>query len=173
MLFPPSNPHYHRRWVMGHFGFSYTGLLFLVMLTVPNFFWAKNPPKDYTSKGENKFLVFLERVGEICAVCSLLIFPDLNFRWEAGLWNLWFIFAGMLMILYECWWIRYFRGPKQLKDFYSPFFGIPVAGAVLPVASLAVMGIYGRVIWVILSAIILGAGHIGIHLQHAKSLNSL
>ena len=30
-----------------HFGFSYIGLMFLIMLIVPNLFWTKNQPKDY------------------------------------------------------------------------------------------------------------------------------
>lgn len=28
--------------MLGHFGFSYVGLLFLVMLMVPNLIWTKN-----------------------------------------------------------------------------------------------------------------------------------
>ena len=157
---------------MGHFGFSYIGLVFLIMLIVPNLFWAKYPPKGYSSNGENKSLVFLERLGEVCAVCSLLVFSDLNPCWEAGFWNLWLVCAGVLMLLYEYWWIRYFRSCKQLSDFYSSLLGSPVPGAVLPVAALISMGIYGKVVWVVLSAAILGAGHIGIHLQHAENLNS-
>lgn len=30
-----------------HFGFSYVGLIYLVMLFVPNLFWTKHKPKDY------------------------------------------------------------------------------------------------------------------------------
>ena len=29
-----------------HFGFSYVGLIFLLMLFVPNFLWTKHRPKD-------------------------------------------------------------------------------------------------------------------------------
>ena len=32
---------------MIHFGFSYVGLLYLIMLFVPNGIWAKNKPSDY------------------------------------------------------------------------------------------------------------------------------
>lgn len=32
------------------------------------------------------------------------------------------------------------------------------------------LGIYGKVIWLIVSAVIIGIGHIGIHLQHLKSI---
>lgn len=36
-----------------HFGFSYIGLMFLIMLIVPNLFWTKNQPKDY----ENMYIM--------------------------------------------------------------------------------------------------------------------
>ncbi len=41
-----------------HFGFSYVGLIYLVMLMVPNIIWAKNKPKDYEKYvvNENKVL---------------------------------------------------------------------------------------------------------------------
>lgn len=74
------------------------------------------------------------------------------------------------MVLYECWWIRYFRSNRTLSDFYSSFLGVPVAGATLPVIAFLLLGIYGKVIWLIVSVIILGIGHIGIHLQHRREI---
>ena len=48
-----------------NFGFSYVGLIFLVMLTVPNIIWSKNKPKDYEKyvKNENKILLAFEQRG--------------------------------------------------------------------------------------------------------------
>jgi len=74
------------------------------------------------------------------------------------------------MVLYECWWIRYFRSGKTLADFYSSFCGVPVAGATLPVVAFFLLGVYGKVIWLMISTIILGIGHIGIHLQHRTEI---
>ena len=50
-------------------GFSYIGLIWLVMLFVPNFIWMKNKPKDYEeyAKKENKVLLAFERVGPTLA----------------------------------------------------------------------------------------------------------
>lgn len=76
-----------------HFGFSYIGLIFLLMLMLPNIIWSKNKP-----------------------------------------------------------------------------IGIPVAGATLPVVAFLLLGIYGRNIFLIISTIVLGIGHIGIHLNHKKEL---
>lgn len=154
---------------MGHLGFSYVGLIFLLMLTIPNLLWTKHPPRGYSPKGECKILVALERIGQVLVTCTALAFSDFNLRpWSA--WSLWLIAAFAVMALYELWWFRYFRGEKRLEDFYSSFFGVPVAGATLPVIAFLMLGLYGKVIWLILAITILGIGHIGIHLQHRHAL---
>ena len=48
--------------------------------------------------------------------------------------------------------------------------GVSLAGATLPVISFFLLGIYGKVIWLVVAALILGFGHIGIHIQHSKEL---
>ena len=154
---------------MGHLGFSYVGLLFLLLLTVPNLFWTRHRPKDYSSEKENKALLAFEKTGQVCVTCSALIFSDFNLRpWSP--WSLWLAASVLLMALYEFWWIRYFRGLGTLKDFYGDYFGIPVPGAVLPVAAFFLLGVYGRVFWLMLSVTVLGIGHIGIHLQHRREI---
>lgn len=152
-----------------HFGFSYVGLTFLLLLFVPNLFWTKNKPKDYESyvKNENKILKILESIGQVLVTCIVLIFKDFNIRADS-IWILWLAAASVFMLLYEMYWIKYFRSEKTMKDFYSSFIGIPVAGATLPVIAALLLGIYGKSIPLILAAAILGIGHIGIHLNHKK-----
>lgn len=154
-----------------HFGFSYIGCLFLIMLIVPNLFWTRNQPKDYETYvvNENKILLLLERIGEVLVTGVSLIFSDFNFR-RLSLWSLWLLAAGICMILYEIYWIRYFKSEKTMKDFYSSFVGIPVAGATLPVAAFLLLGIYGKNICMLIAAVILGVGHIGIHLDHRREI---
>ncbi len=154
-----------------HFGFSYVGLIFLIMLMVPNIFWTKNQPKDYERYvvNENKILLIFERAGEVLVTCLALIFSDFNIHpWSA--WTLWLITAAVLMVLYEVYWIRYFRSKKTMKDFYSNLLGVPVAGATLPVCAFFLLGVYGKNILMIIAVAILGIGHIGIHLNHRKEL---
>jgi hypothetical protein len=69
------------------------------------------------------------------------------------------------MIVYELYWVRYFIVGHKLKDFYSSFFGIPLPGATLPIAAFIMLGIYGKLIWLVAAAIIFGIGHIGIHID--------
>lgn len=154
---------------MGHFGFSYVGLLFLLMLTIPNLIWIRHQPEGYDARNESKILAAFERVGQVLVTCTALIFSDFNLRpWSA--WTLWLIAAAILMLMYEGWWIKYFKSQKTLADFYRGFCGIPLAGATLPVAAFFLLGIYGKVIWLIISVVVLGIGHIGVHLQHRREM---
>lgn len=153
--------------MLGHIGFSYIGLLFILMLMIPNMIWTKNKPQGYTAQNENKILQFLERIGEVLTTCCALFFSDFNLnKWSNRSW--WFIAAILLMVLYEIWWLRYFKSSRTLADFYSSFYGIPVAGASLPVLAFFFLGIYGKVIWMLFACLLLGIGHIGIHLQYRK-----
>lgn len=152
-----------------NFGFSYVGLIFLIMLMVPNIIWEKNQPKDYEKyvKNENKILLLLERIGEVGNTCLALIFSDFNINTISS-WSIILLTAFFAMVLYEIYWIRYFRSEKTMKDMYSSILGIPVAGATLPVIAFFLLSVYGKNIPLMISTIILGIGHIGIHLKHKK-----
>ena len=152
-----------------HFGFSYTGIIFLIMLFVPNIIWSKNQPEGYAeySAKENKVLLLFERIGEVLVSVLVLIFKELNVRLHS-VWLFWLIAALILMILYECYWIKYFKSEKTMADMYSSYAGFPVAGASLPVIAVLFLGIYASNIFIIISSLILGIGHIGIHLAHRR-----
>lgn len=152
-------------------GFSYIGLIFLLMLVIPNIIWSKAKPKNYEAyaKNENKVLLVFERVGEILVTCIALIFTDFNItEWSVS--SLLLIIAFILMVLYEIYWIKYFKSDRTMQDMYSSLIGIPVAGATLPVFAFLLLGLYGNSILMILATVILGIGHIGIHLNHYKKL---
>ena len=154
-----------------HFGFSYIGLIFLLMLFVPNLLWTKHQPKGYDkyAKNENRVLLLLERIGEVSVSGLVLIFRDLNPQgWN--LWLLWQVGAFLLMMLYEVFWIRYFRSEKTMLDFYDSLLGIPVPGATLPVLAVLLLAVYGRNPILFAAGTILGVGHIGIHLGHRKEI---
>ena len=152
-------------------GFSYIGLIFLLMLIIPNIIWDKNKPKDYDKyvKNENKVLLLFERIGEMLVTCLSLIFSDFNVNTISN-FTIILLIAFIIMILYEIYWIRYFKSNKTMKDMYSSLLGIPVAGATLPVFAFFLLGIYGKNIFLIMATIILGIGHIGIHLNHRKEV---
>lgn len=154
-----------------HFGFSYVGLIFLAMLIIPNLFWTKNQPKEYDKYvgNENKILLMFERIGQALVSALCLIFSDFNFGTITPR-SIFLLMAFTLMILYEVYWIRYFRSDKTMADFYSSLLGIPVAGATLPVAAFAILAVYGKNVILGIAVIILEIGHIGIHLHHRKEI---
>lgn len=153
------------------FGFSYVGLIYLLMLFVPNMIWTKHRPDGYEQyvQKESRILQTLEKIGEVFVCFFALIFSDFNIRVDSY-WSLWLVTSFALMCLYEYYWICYFRSPKRMCDFYKSVLGIPVAGATLPVCAFLLLGIYGCNIFLIASTIILGIGHIGIHYGHYKAI---
>lgn len=127
-----------------HFGFSYVG-------------------------HENRILLMMERVGEVLVSCFALIFSDFNIRSLSG-WSWWLAVSFGLMVLYEIFWIRYFKSEKTMRDFYSSLLGVPVAGATLPVMSFLLLAVYGKNVILGAAVVILGIGHIGIHLMHRREI---
>ncbi len=134
---------------------------------------AKNKPKDYDqyASRENKILCITEKIGEASVCCCALLFSDFNIRMDS-LWCIWLPASFIGMLLYEVYWVRYFKSEKKLSDFYRSICGIPVAGATLPVCSFILLGIYGRNVFLLVATVILGIGHIGIHLQHKREIQA-
>lgn len=154
---------------MGTPGLSYVGVAFLLCLLAPNLLWTRYRPRGYDPSGEPRVLLALERAGQVWVTCAALIFRDFNLRpWTP--WSWWLVGAAALMALYEVWWLRYFRGARTMADFTSSLLGIPVAGATLPVAAFFLLGVYGRVVCMLLGTLVLGVGHIGIHLHHRRKI---
>lgn len=152
---------------MGELGFSYMGALFLLALLVPNLLWTRCRPEGYDPSGESRLLRLLERAGQIWITCGALIWRGFDWRpWTA--WSWWLAAAVFLMLLYEAWWLRYFRSRRTMADFTAGLLGVPAAGAALPVAAFFLLGIYGRAFWLLPGVAVLGIGHIGIHLQHRR-----
>ena len=62
------------------FGFSYIGLIWLILLFVPNIIWTKNKPQDYEeyATNENILLLALERAGQFIVTPVALVFSDFN-----------------------------------------------------------------------------------------------
>ena len=77
-----------------NFGFSYVGLIFLLMLMIPNIIWSKNQPKDYDKyvKNENKGLLIFEKIGEAGNTFLVLIFSDFNIN-NISYWSLFLLVA--------------------------------------------------------------------------------
>ncbi|WP_458403613.1 hypothetical protein [Methanobrevibacter sp.] len=149
------------------FSFSIVGLLFLIMLFVPNIIWSRYPPEDYGrfSQNENGLLLAFERTGQVfTTIFALLCGADFSL-------NPVFLLSFLAMIVYEAYWIRYFKSPKTMEDMLGSFLMIPLPGATLPVFAFILLGIYSNSIPLVISSIVLGIGHVGIHSIHKNELN--
>ena len=93
--------------MVGTFGFSYNGMIYLLMLWVPNSLWTRRLPEGYDPSRENKILLALERIGQVLSTASVLLFTNYNPQIFEP-WTTWLILSEALMLLYEIFWIRYF-----------------------------------------------------------------
>lgn len=150
-------------------GFSIIGFIYLIMLMLPNLLWTKNKPKGYdkVSNNENKILLLFERIGQILTTTTVIIFSNFSFS-SFNVWHIWLIVSFIFMLLYELSWLNYFKSSKNIGDFYGKFCSIPVPLAILPVLGFLLLGIYEKNILIVISVLILGIGHIGIHINHYK-----
>ena len=107
-------------------------------------------------------------MGEVATSCCAVIFvcpQGFSFPWV-----LWLCAAFLLMVLYEIAWARYFTGSGKLADMYAPLGPIPIPLASLPVVAFLLLGIWYASPIAVAAAIVLGIGHIGIHLGHVREL---
>lgn len=132
------------------------------MLFVPNIVWSRFQPKDYEkySKNENGILLALERVGQV-SVTFFALFSGIKFGWSLLL-----VISFVSMILYEVYWIRYFKSSRTMEDMNRNLWLIPLPGATLPVFAAFLLGIHAGNVFLVISSVILGIGHIGIHYNH-------
>ncbi|GAA1543742.1 hypothetical protein [Nocardioides humi] len=157
---------------MGRFGFSFVGAAFLAALFLPNLWWAwRARPAGYDATGEPRALVILERGGQVLTTAAALLFADTNLRaWSA--WSWWLVAATAALGAYLACWIRYGRSDRTEADFYRPLGPVPVPLATLPVAAFVLLGVYGRLLPLVAATLLLGVGHIGIHLHHVRDLDT-
>lgn len=156
---------------MGHLGFSWIGAVFLLALFVPNLVWARwARPVGYDASGEPRLLGIVERVGQVLTTAVALVFDDTGPHAWSG-WSLWLVGAVGLMAAYEACWMRYFAGDHSVRSFYARWAGVPVPLATLPVTAFVLLGVYGRLLPLVVAALVLAVGHVGIHLWHARGLS--
>ena len=93
---------FHKGYNMGHIGFSYIGLIYMLMIEIPNILWARRKPGGYDPSGENRVLLIIERAGQVLCTVTILFFSDTNpQRWEPR--TAWLISSALLMVLYRPW----------------------------------------------------------------------
>lgn len=127
---------------MGEIGFSLVGLAFLLALVGPNLIWALAAKPNDYDTSSENRVL---RVLERVGQVATTAAALLFADTNLRPWTPW------------SWWL---------------VAAITLMVASLPVAAFLLLGIYGRVVWLIAAVVILGIGHVGIHLQHARECRS-
>ncbi len=103
---------------MGNFSFSSLGVLFLLLVLIPNACWCFKKPKDDTAERENRWLQTCEQLGQVLTTIALLIDGNLNWHgWSNRCW--WLILASCFILLYEWFWVS--GGSSARSNFSYPF----------------------------------------------------
>ena len=87
--------------------FFWIGIIYLILLFVPNIVWTRNQPVDYEKYvvNENKVLLAFERIGEVLVCCTALVYVDFGWR-GVDRQPLWLVMSALAMLLYEIYWVR-------------------------------------------------------------------
>lgn len=150
--------------MLDYFHFSFVGLIYILLLMIPNMIWTKYQPLGYQSNYENKILVIFERIGQVLVTTISIFFLDISF----DLKNIYFDLSILFMIMYEICWIRYFMSERTMNDFYQTLLFIPVPLAILPILAFLCISLMSMNMVLMIAVSILAIGHIGIHLQHKR-----
>ena len=150
---------------------SWIGIVYLLALIGPNLIWTRNRPKDFEDYPVRENVLFrsLARSGETLLTCTALIFTG-NSVLPLTVRSLWLLASAVLMVLCEVFWFRYLRGEKTMESFYARFLGLPAAAAILPTAAFLLLAVYDRNLLLGISAVVMGIGNIGLHLQYHKAV---
>lgn len=147
-------------------GFSPWGLAIAVAVLAPSLLLLALPPRHpLPTVRVSPLLSALERGGQAaCLVIPVIVLP-------APLAWAWAVPMAVCLGAYLWLWIRYVRR-RDAGTLYRPWGPVPVPMAVLPVAVFATAGAWLGVIWLVLAAGVLAAGHIPTSLAVARALRA-
>ncbi len=139
-------------------GFSTIGLLIAAMIFAPNLLFIAFSPKNIPPGIKDAGLLFtiIERIGQAGCMVLLVISKD-NF--EAASLDVWFFLMMICVAAYYCLWIRYFVRGRDFSLLFKPLGFIPIPMAVFPVLAFSFAAIWGKSVWIGVSAILLAIGH--------------
>lgn len=147
-------------------GFSPWGLAIAVAVLAPSLLLVWFPPRPpLPAVRVSRVLTALERGGQAaCLVIPVIVRPA-PLAWG------WAVPMAVLLAAYVALWIRYVRR-RDAGTLYRPWGPLPVPMAVLPVAVFAAAGAWLGVVWLVVAAGVLAAGHIPTSLAVARALRA-
>jgi hypothetical protein len=124
-----------------------------------------NTPADLPK--EPATLTVLERLGQIGCFISPAFFP-INI---SGIIEIFAIIGiGLMLAIYYTGWIRFFTCDREYRWLSYPLFSIPVPMALSPVVYFLLSSVILHSIPLLISSIVLAAGHIPISVKSYKRI---
>lgn len=142
--------------------FNVFGLIFTVIILLPNIVFAIKCKGGFENKWKNRFVQAVEQVGRAgCLAFMIINIPGTTFGWRSdNAFALYMIADSLLAALYCAIWIVCFRKNSVFRA---------LALSVIPSALFLLSGIMSRSVLLIISSVLFAPSHIAISYKNAKS----
>ncbi|WP_187377827.1 hypothetical protein [Paenibacillus senegalimassiliensis] len=151
--------------------FHVISLIIPAVVLLPNFlFWAW-PPEGMPSSVQAVQVHLGLKVAEGAGRVGVMVVPLFyGIHMNQSLASLALVIMIIAMLLYSVGWVRYLRQGRRYYWLFAPLWGIPVPMAIMPVLYFLASSLLLESIPMLVSAIILGIGHIPSSLQIYRNL---
>lgn len=141
--------------------FNVFGLIFIVVIMIPNVVFAIKRKDGFDNKWDNKFVEFIEQAGRFgCFGFMIFNIPGTWFGWWSDeAFALYLVVDGILVILYCAIWIICFKKNSVFRA---------LALSVIPSALFLFSGIISRSVLLTVASVLFAPSHIAISYRNAK-----
>ncbi|MDD6053751.1 MAG: hypothetical protein PUB81_00165 [Clostridiales bacterium] len=141
--------------------FNVFGLIFIVVIMIPNVVFAIKRKYGFDNKWDNKFVEFIEQAGRFgCFGFMIFNIPGTWFGWWSDeAFALYLVVDGILVMLYCAIWIICFKKNSVFRA---------LALSVIPSALFLFSGIISRSVLLTVASVLFAPSHIAISYRNAK-----
>ena len=141
--------------------FNVFGLIFIVVIMIPNVVFAIKRKDGFDNKWDNKFVEFIEQAGRFgCFGFMIFNIPGTWFGWWSDeAFALYLIVDGILVMLYCAIWIICFKKNSVFRA---------LALSVIPSVLFLFSGIISRSVLSTVASVLFAPSHIAISYRNAK-----
>lgn len=141
--------------------FNVFGLIFIVVIMIPNVVFAIKRKYGFDNKWDNKFVEFIEQAGRFgCFGFMIFNIPGTWFGWWSDeAFALYLVVDGILVMLYCAIWIICFKKNSVFRA---------LALSVIPYALFLFSGIISRSVLLTVASVLFAPSHIAISYRNAK-----
>ena len=141
--------------------FNIFGLIFMVVILIPNIIFATKCKDGFDIKWKNKYVEVMEQVGRFgCFGFMVINIPGTWFGWWSDeAFALYLIVDGILVTIYCATWIIYFKKSSVFRA---------LALSIIPSILFLFSGIMSRSVLLIIATVLFAPSHILISYRNAK-----